>query len=209
MRTWVALLTALVVLVAATPSSAARDRCAARGAKTVKQTSAVRVYRQTRGDASIYYACLRSSGRRLRVANIVVDAGDDLSSGSVRPVLIRGTHVAVVESSFSDIGPDGSEDAALTVADLRPHGRVYRVAISANPEDQYEGFARVILRADGAAAWVLAGQREYDEVDVLGPTAKRPTPVAYAKGIDQDSLAFGGEGVTWVQAGTQRTAAIP
>jgi len=202
-----AALVAALALVPA-PASAGRDRCAAAGTKTVKQTSAVRVYGLTRGETTRYYGCLRSTGRRVRVA-ITFNDSESLSSGRVRTVLIAGTNVGVITSGFDDIGVDGSEFEGLAVANLARRGRVYRTGISTNDEDQYDGFAKLILRADGAAAWVVAANGGYGEVDVLAPTAKRPTPVAYAKAIDEGSLAFGGDGVTWVQAGTTQTAAIP
>jgi hypothetical protein len=199
---------AAVLAVAAPSATAARDRCAATGAKTTKQTSAVRVYSITRKATSVYFGCARSTGRRVRLVSTFNDR-ESLSSGRVRTVLIAGTSVAVTTTGFDDIGVDGSEFENLAVADLARGGRVYRAGISTNDEDQYAGLAKVVLRADGAAAWVLEGQGDYDEVDVLGAAAKRPTPVAYAKEIDAKSLAFGGDGVTWVQGGAAKTAAIP
>jgi hypothetical protein len=201
-------LAALLALAAPPSSSAARDRCAAAGSKTTKQTSAVRVYSVTRKGTSRFYGCLRSAGRRVRVATTFNDE-ESLSSGRVRTVLIAGTSVAVTTSGFDDIGVDGSEFESLAVANLARGGRVYRIGISTNDEDQYDGFANLILRADGAAAWILSGSGDYDEVDVLGAAARRPTPVAYAKAIEAKSLAFGGDGVTWVQGGATKTAAIP
>jgi hypothetical protein len=202
----VALVAALALVPA--PASAGRDRCAAAGSKTVKQTSTVRVFSLTRGETTRYYGCLRSTGRRVRVA-ITFNDSESLSSGRVQTVLIAGTNVAVITSGFDDIGVAGSEFEGLAVANLARRGRVYRLGLSTNDEDQYAGFGKLILRADGAAAWVVQGPGDYDEVDVLGPTAKRPTPVAYTKAIDERSLAFGGDGVTWVQAGATQTAAIP
>jgi hypothetical protein len=205
--TTVALAVALAA-TAATPASAARDRCAVPGSKTTKQTSAVRVFSTTRKGTSVYYGCLRSTGRRARLLSTFND-NEGLSSGKVQRILIAGTSVAITSSGFEDIGVDGSEFESLGVANLARGGRVYRHVISTNEEDQYDGFGKVILRADGGAAWIVAGNGEYDEVDVLGAAAKRPTPVAYAKAIDQESLAFGGDGVTWAQGGATKTAAIP
>jgi hypothetical protein len=203
------LLAAAAALAVAAPSATAgRDRCAVAGSKTVKQTTAVRVYSTTRKETSRFYGCLRSTGRRVRVATTFNDS-ESLSSGRVRTVLIAGTSVAVTTTGFDDIGVDGSEFQNLAVADLARRGRVYRAGISTNDEDQYDGFAKVILRADGAAAWIVSGSGDYDEVDVLGATAKRPLPVAYAKAINEKSLAFGGDGVTWVQGEATKTAAIP
>lgn len=198
----------MVLAQAATPASAARDRCAAAGSKTVKQTSAVRVFSTTRKGTSNYYGCLRSTGRRIRVGT-TFDDSESLSSGRLKGVVIAGSSVALTTSGFDDIGVDGSEFESLGVANLASRGRVYRTTVSTNDEDQYAGFGKVILRADGAAAWIVNGHGDYDEVDVLGATAKRPTPLAYAKAIDGKSLAFGGDGVTWVQGGATMTAAIP
>jgi hypothetical protein len=205
--TAIALAVALAA-TAATPASAARDRCAVAGSKTTKQTSAVRVFSTTRKGTSVYYGCLRSTGRRVRLLSTFNDS-QSLSSGSVRTVLIAGTSVTITSSGFDDFGVDGSEFESLAVADLTRGGRVYRNGLSTNDEDQYAGFAKVILRADGGAAWIVKGHGDYDEVDVLGAVAKRPTPVAYAKAINEKSLAFGGDGVTWVQGGATKTAAIP
>ena len=199
---------AAALLATAPAASAGRDRCAVARSKTVKQTSAVRVLGVTRKQETTYYGCLRSTGRRVRLVRTFNDE-ESLSSGRLGAVRVAGSSVAVTATGFDDIGPDGSEFESLAVVDLARGGRAYRVGISTNDEDQYDGFATLILRADGAAAWVLSGNSDYDEVDVLGPAARRPTPVAYAKAIEERSLAFGGDGVTWLQGGATRTAAIP
>jgi hypothetical protein len=201
-------LIALVAAIAAPSAAAGRDRCAPRGAKTVKQTSQVRVFTQTRRRASTYYACLRGSGRRPVEVATAFDDPESESIERVTRVLVAGTSVAVESTDFDDLGPDGSESASLVVADLRRGGRFFGVTIDTT-DGLYAGFTKVLLRADGAAAWTLAGNGDYDEVDVLGADDERATPVAYAKGIDPRSLRFGGDGVTWLQDGITRTAAIP
>src|SRR3954454_3920034 len=130
------------LLVAVPSASAARDRCAAPGSKTVKQNTAVRRFSTTRKGTSRFYACLRSTGRRVRVA-ITINDSESLSSGHVRTVLIAGTSVAVVSAGFEDIGVDGAEFEDLAVANLARGGRAYRTGISTNEEDQYGGFGTV------------------------------------------------------------------
>ena len=201
------LLTALLALAAAASPAAASDRCSPRGSKTVKQTASVRVFSVQRKRESRVYGCLRRTGRPVRLATTFDDSG--LNSIRLDTVLIAGTSVALTTVGFEDLGPEGAEFEGLTIADLKRGGRVYRIGISTNDEDQYDGFAKVVLRRDGAAAWIVAGNGDYDEVDVLGATDERATPVAYAKGIDERSLALGGDGVTWTQNGATRTAAIP
>ena len=207
------LILSLVVIVAigalsAPVASAGRDRCAFTGAKVVKQNSQVRILRLTRRGVTRYYGCLRSTGRRVRVGSASSDP-QSLSEDRVSRTLVAGTSVAVQGSSFVDIGPEGEENSFLVVADLRRGGRVYRVSVDTGVDSNYEGFATLRLRADGAATWALTAGGGYTEIDVLGPTARRPTPVAYAKRISTASLAFGGDGVTWLQDGATRTAAIP
>jgi hypothetical protein len=197
----------LVLLIAAGPAPAARDRCTAKGAKTVKQNSQVRVFKVAGKDRSTYYACLRGRGRPRRIAHTFNDPRSE-SIDIVRSVLVSGTSIVVVSNSFADIGPEGSESESILVADLGPGGRSYSVGVD-TIDGPYSGFGRVLLRPDGAAAWALPFGREYAEIDVLGPAAERATPVAFAKGIKVESLAFAGDGVSWTQDGTTRTAAIP
>lgn len=200
----------LAVLAAVTPSAGAggsRDRCAVTGSKTEKSNAQTRVYTVQRRRAAIYYACLRSTGRRVRLED-EIEEPDGISGTSVTEVQLAGTSVLLRSSSFEDLGPEGAESARLVVADVRRGGRSYSVHINTNAEDLYSGFTGAILRPDGSAAWITSGTGEYDEIDVLAPRAELPRPVAYAKGIDEKSLRFGGDGVTWRQNGETRTAAI-
>src|SRR4051812_12209458 len=95
---------ALALALALAPTaSGARDRCAAAGSKTNKQTSAVRVYSVTHKGTSVFYGCARSSGRRVRLLSTFNDR-ESLSSGKVRSLLVAGTNVALITAGFDDIG---------------------------------------------------------------------------------------------------------
>jgi hypothetical protein len=196
---------ALVLPVVASPASAA-SRCDPKGSKLHKKKGKVRVFtREARNGATRYYGCVRG-GRRVLIGEDY-DSPDDAEGRTVKTLRIAGTSVAVVNSSFVEIGPEGDERESIVVEDLRRGGRSYFSQI--RTDDRYSHFARVILRADGVAAWVVEGNNDYTEIDVLGRDDERATPVAWAKGIVSTSLRFGGSGVTWLQGGATRTATIP
>jgi hypothetical protein len=197
----------LLALLPAAPASA-RDRCSPRGSKTVKQKGSVRVYTTPRKHGSVYYGCLRGSRRPVRLTESLRDP-QSFTSATVGRIVIAGSSVAVVTEGFEDIGVDGNDTESIVVADLRRGGRLYRTGYGTNDDSQYSALVTLLVRADGAAAWAIKSNGGYFEVDVLGPAAARATPVAYAKGVDPKSLAFGGDGVTWVDGGVTRSAAIP
>jgi hypothetical protein len=200
-------LAVLIAALVAAPPAAARDRCSPKGSKTVKQTAGVRVFSITRRDVTTYYGCLRGSGSPRRLSAGRGDQDQTLDSESVSNVAIAGTNVALVQYRFVDIGVEGAETEFVVVANLRRGGRLFTAGFDVG--DQYDSFVTVLLRPDGAAAWSIDGHGDYSEVDVLGATAKRAVPVAYAKGIDPKSLAFAPPAVTWTQDGATRSAAIP
>ena len=194
----------IAALVVAPSASAGRDRCTARGAKTVKQNAQVRVFRVKDGRSTDYYACLRGGSARPVFVGNDFSEDEDLSSSRVITVLVAGTSAAAHSNDFSDIGPEGSESESVVVVDLRRGGRYYSRTIDTT-DGPYGGFGALRLRRDGAAAWALT-RGLYTELDVLAPESGRPVPVAFAKEIT--TLAFGGDGVTWKQDGATRTAAI-
>jgi hypothetical protein len=208
-------LAVLIAALVAAPPAVARDRCSPKGSKTVKQTAKVRVFTTARKGGSKYFACLRGSGRPVRIAvTSDVDPSVSLDAIQLEQLKVAGTSVAAAVSNFEDIGVEGEESWSLLVMDLRRGGRSYSASFST--EGRYAGFSHVLLRPDGAAAWIVDGTPSvdgnattFDEIDVLGATDERATPVAYAKGIDDKSLAFGGLGVTWTQGGVARSAPIP
>src|SRR4051795_2950167 len=60
-----ALLTACLVLGLSAPAQA-KDRCAYKGSKTIRQTSTLRLYAL---GTDRYYVCVRANGRRFRADN--------------------------------------------------------------------------------------------------------------------------------------------
>jgi hypothetical protein len=117
--------------------------------------------------------------------------------------------VALVQDSFADIGVEGDEFDTIVVRDLAPGGRAFKKHVETNDYDLYSDVFTLLLRADGAAAWMLKTQGKYREIDVLGAHDRSPTPIVYAKGIAARGFGIGAAGVTWTQDGTQRTVAIP
>ena len=201
-------LLAVVALVGASPASAASG-CNPKGSKLYKKKDRVRVFtRKARNGATRYYGCVRG-GRRVWIGEDFTSDEGDLTGESVTTLKIAGTSVVVVQNSFAEVGPEGDERESINVEDLRRGGRSYFSQVRTNDDEKYSHFSRVLLRRDGVAAWVVEGNDDYDEIDVLGRTDERATPVAWAKGIQVNSLRFGGDGVTWVQNGATRTATIP
>lgn len=159
-----ALALALAALLTAVPSAtAATDRCALRGSKTVVLTKAVRVYSvDVRGDDlaenARLYACVRSSGRRVLVARSYDD--DYVSSGQWRKVVVAGGYVAFTYRS-EDVSckadcPPGYETVRVQVIAVRLSTR------RAQTLDAAGGTAidAQSLRAKGTSvSWVKDGTR--------------------------------------------------
>jgi hypothetical protein len=200
------LLAAVAALVAA-PGASARDRCAVRGAKVVKERGAVRVLRARRPGGDVkWFGCLR--GRRPVHLTTAFNPPEGLSDSTVRTVLIVGKAVALRQTGFDETGVEGTDFEKIAVADLRPGGRRYGKVVATGEDSFYDGFRKLVLRGDSAAAWALetaAGT----EIDVLGARRTRARQVAAAEGIVARSLRIGPAAVTWTQDGKRHTAPVP
>jgi hypothetical protein len=199
---------ALAALILASPAGAA-GRCQPRGSKTLAGNAQVRVFSTHHGRYTDVYGCLRSTGRRLRIARNRKPVGD-LSQDEIGELLVAGTSVGMVQESFGDIGVDGDEYETVIVVNLARGGRRFRKHVEENDGDLYEGVFSFLLRADGTAAWTLTTQTDkYVEVDVLGRRSRTPTALAFARGIEAGSLRLTSAAVSWRQDGARRSVRVP
>jgi hypothetical protein len=72
----------------------------------------------------------------------------------------------------------------------------------------YRSVGALVLREDGAVAWSLITGGAYTEVDAVDSTAREPTPLAYARGIDPASVRVDAANAFWTQDGTERSAPL-
>jgi hypothetical protein len=200
---------AIVVLVAAAPPAAAsagagKRTCAAKGAKTVAQNRHARVFTTPgRGGDEVgrLYACLRRTGRRVRV-DTATDDGYTTSS-AYNAVRLTGRYVAWQHSDFdvsckADCPPGYDPSSAhLRVHDLRTR-RTRRVA-----GELGEGTALVLART-GAIAWIQPGS----PVSVRAADATGARVLYAGDDIDGGSLTVRGTTVGWIAGGTPMSAEL-
>jgi hypothetical protein len=151
------LIAALAVLaIAPSPASAATTRtCSLKGSRGIASNSTARVYtvRSHREDyGNILYGCLRSTGKRVRLAEEYDDGY--VTSSSFDKVRLNGRFVAW-ESSSTDISckadcPPGysGSSGGIDVADLRSrHVKEY----AGSPGDE------LVVGRGGTPAWLQTG----------------------------------------------------
>ncbi|MEA2424318.1 MAG: hypothetical protein QOH13_728 [Thermoleophilaceae bacterium] len=183
----------------------AKDRCAFKGSKTLRQTSKLRLYViASSGLSDRFYVCVRSNGRRFRA--------DDRTSQEVtmqkRSLTSSGSFAAVAYDSYQN------EDAAglnVVVIDLRTGKQ--RVHVENPDEFSVPTVPSIVLRSTGAAAWVY----EQKPISSSEGTRKREVHAAGTgsirtldSGLDIDpaSLALDGATVSWTNAGVRKTATL-
>jgi hypothetical protein len=204
------LVSALLIAAAAALSAAGADAdaaarkpsCAAAKSKTVAQNASARVFKITRSSGTTrLYGCLRSSGRRV----VLAQAADDIetSTGFDR-VRLNGRFVAW-QGTATDLSckadcPPGYDPYTWTIerVDLRSRkGRAF--------SGRAAGQALVVSRK-GAVAWVQStGADTYDVR--AGDAAGARTLDSGA--IDPKSLKLAGSTLSWTNAGAPKTAALP
>jgi hypothetical protein len=195
-----ALMAAALALALGAPAEA-RDRCAYKSSKTLRQTSKLRLYTIA---SDRFYVCVRANGRRFRV--------DDRRSRDVtmlRSTLTSAGSFAAV--AYTDYENEDAAGLSVTVVDLRSGTR--RVHIESPGEFTVPRVLALVLRTNGAAAWVYdqasistgEGERRR-EVHAAGTGAIRTLDAG--PGIDPASLALDGSRLSWTNDGAGRSATI-
>jgi hypothetical protein len=196
---------AAALLLALGGQAEAKDRCAYKGSKTLRQTSKLRLYSLPSSSLfDRFYVCVRSNGRRFRA--------DDRRSQDVTmfksTLISSGSFAAVAYSDYQN------EDAAglnVIVIDLKTgKQRVH----SENPDEFSDPtIPAIVLRSTGAAAWVY----EQKPISSSEGTRKREVHAAGTgairtldSGLDIDpaSLSLDGATVSWTNAGVRKTATL-
>lgn len=190
----------LAALVLAAPAGGAPASCGLRGSVTLVSTPQARIFSlpvRFTYETGEYdtgkriYGCLRSTGRRLLIAQEVYTAsiGDD-----TRDYRVAGSVVAF---------QTGSRDfAGLEVRSLRT-GRAFPVpgfiALPGFTED-------IVLRPTGDAAWIARSPRSTLVVAKRDMDGVRR--LATGADIDPRSLRLIGSRLTWTQAGVTHRATL-
>ena len=191
------------------PDAVARDRCTARGAKTVVASGASRVFSVAIKRGREYFGC-RKGQRPVLLTRDFSPADAEETATTTAMFRVSGSAVAWLEKQYSDFGV-GEFGQGIVVRSLRPGGRKLEVDVP----DTY-GLAALAVRADGAVAWILSTDgafspgrpSSYAEVGKLDSKAKRPVALAYARNIDFASLRVDDESVDWLQAGSSMSAPL-
>jgi hypothetical protein len=192
----------LAIGLVATAPAAAKDRCAFKGAKTLRQTSQVRLYVL---GSDRFYICVRSNGRRFRA--------DDRTSQDI--TMFKDTLTSA--GSFAAVAYDyyANEDAVgltVVVIDLRT-GKQTR---HTETPDEFSTVKvpGLVLRSTGGAAWI------YEQTPISSSEGTRLREVHAARtgairklddglDIDATSLRLAGSTVRWTKAGAAQSAPLP
>ena len=194
------------LLVSASPAQA-QDRCAFKGAKTLQQTSKLRLYRisaTNEDQLDRFYVCVRANGRRFRA--------DDR----------RATDVTMLKATLTSAGSFAAyaytyyrnEDVAgLRVVVLNLKTGKQRIHLENPDEFSLPRVPSLVLRSTGGAAWIFEqkpistseGQRKREV-----HTARTGSIRTLDTGLDIDaaSLRLEGSTVSWIKAGMRKTAPL-
>jgi hypothetical protein len=195
-RTRAVLLTAALLLLVPAASAQAKPSCSVKHSKTVASNSSARVFtvRSHRDDyGDILYGCLKSTGKRTRLAE---DYDDNyVSSSSFDKVALNGRfavwqYVASDVSCKADCPPDYQPTRyTVQVGDLR----VRKVKA-------YDGQAKdtVLVTRAGTPAWLQDG---VGGVEVHAGAQVLDTGVI-------DGLALTGNVLSWTNAGMPKSATL-
>ena len=192
--------TALVAaaFLAAAPAHATQPNhdadCLPPHAKLVRATPEIIVYRTRHGASTVYGACWRASGRRMRIW------ATDLA--------ISGRYVAYVEAACI-VGGDCS--GSIHLADVKARRNLRTIELPSAP---YGVGARLVLAPTGALGY-MDFDYHYDAKGNLGYTPEIRSVDATgahvldrADDIDISSLALGGMTMYWRKGGVGRSAQL-
>jgi hypothetical protein len=191
--------------LALAPAADAKPTCSVSGSKTVASNSATRVYTVKSGRADygdVLLGCLRSNGKRLRLAE---NYDDGLYVTSVfSKVRLNGRFVAWEEDS-SDVSckadcPPGYDPSTETLSAVDLSSRRKRTIAAAAVAD-----ALVVSRS-GGLAWVGQGQGAL-VVNVAPAGAREYAPVDSGD-VDPASLRLRGSVLSWLNAGVEKSATL-
>jgi hypothetical protein len=207
-RFWIAPVIAALALAAAPGADAKRRHCPA-GAAAVGSNKEVRVYRGKLEDDSYtrsatYYACLRRTGRQMRVAT---QTADHYSGTEPRLWALRGHFVAVAYKHWNYLL--GEDTWSLFVFDVKARRRI-RSQVRGNAPGHVQSVETMALARSGSAAFITSdivpGESNTHAVRVLGKAG--PAMLDIGTDIDPGSLALRGGTVHWTRAGQDRSAPI-
>ncbi len=202
-------LAVVLALIAAVPASGGKraDRCAASGSKTVRETSAVRVY----GRSGNLYGCLRKSGARRKLfgGQFIPNQFDDV--GLVR---IAGRRVAFTHTSGCTVcGRDDNPYSTIHEVELRSGARRRLAPVRERPEGMgvridalaLDHCGRVAYRAVLASTYVRVREKD-PQLHLWSPGAARRE---LDRGtIDRRSIRLDRDAVHWTNAGESRAAPL-
>jgi hypothetical protein len=188
MRRALAIIVLGVWLLALTPSqSAAAGDCTPPGVEVITKSRLGLVYKR---DDSLFYACLRTTGRRFGLGSGDIDGGLDR-------FVLAGPFVAYTDTICSRSEYDGCL-SSLVVRDLR----------TTRVTGKYSGGIPVdfVLRRTGAFGLIAQpspGQLRVVKADRLGRRL-----LDEGSDIDRASLSLLGATLSWVRGGVRKTARL-
>jgi hypothetical protein len=198
---------ALVLVLAAAaafpPAASAADRCSAPGAKTILQNAQARLF-SVKGKGAVkrrIYGCVRGRKPILLTSDLSPKDPEQTHTGNGQ-FRLTGRFAGWVSASFSDFGA-GEFGRSIEVRPLEKGHRKLSQDVS-----DYQDVGALALRADGAVAWILRVDSDYNEVDEIESTSRTATPLAYARGIDPAALRVDAASVFWKQDGAERSAPL-
>lgn len=196
-------LVALVALAACGSSSgmAAPARCGPSEARTLAADRVARVYYS----GGAVYGCTGGGRKSYRLGA----SARSIREGRVGPVALAGAAVAYGLSRF---GVD-TVSAQVVVRNLSDGSRLHSEPATIRPPgpEHFQSVAAVVVRADGAVAWIGQGGslvRRGGDVEVGKADAHGRALLDSGSGIDQRSLGLRGSSVTWRHGGATRSARL-
>jgi len=192
---------ALILTLAGAPEALGHDRCSARGAKTVLSTAKARVFSVPIRNGRNYYGCIKGS-RPIRLTTAFTSPDPQVGSVTVTTLRLSGSFVAWLQTEESDFGV-GEFSQTIYVRPLRRGGRKLTVSLS-----ERDTLAALALRGDGAVAWIRSISDDDAEVDKVDSTARKPTVLSSAPGIDPSFLSVDEDSVDWREGGSPKSAPL-
>lgn len=185
----------LVALGLALPAGADAAYCEAANRETLADTSAVRVYRVTRGELEDrVFACLKRNGRK----TWLWFHGEDVELHFVEPIRIEGP---LVGFGAGTIGRAHNQGTWVEVIDTRT-----RRSLFSRRERDGTRILDLELTAGGSAGWIAEdgeGGFPVRRLDGLGAA-----DLDDGAGVDPQSLTLSGSELRWTKSGEPRSAPI-
>jgi hypothetical protein len=207
-RLWIVPVIAALMLAFAPGADAKRRHCPA-GANPVGSNKEVRVYRGKLEDdaytrSATYYACLRRTGRQMRVAT---QTADHYSGTEPRLWALRGHFVAVAYKHWNYLL--GEDTWSLFVFDVKARRRILS-QVRSNAMGHVQAVEAMALARSGSAAFIardiIPGESSTYAVRRLDKAGS--TLLDIGADIDPGSLALRGGDIHWTHGGQDHSAPI-